>query len=54
MYKRRNNPKSHIKKNSSTPKHVLSATVDNQVEQPKEVANIETEKQKSIVKLKTI
>ena len=50
MFKRRNNPKSHIKKNSSTPKHVMSTTVDNpKVEQPKEVANIETEKQKPVI-----
>ena len=50
MFKRRNNPKSHIKKNSSTPKHVMSTTVDNpKVEQLKEVANIETEKQKPVI-----
>ena len=50
MFKRRNNPKSHIKKNLSTPKHVMSTVVDNpKVEQPKEVANIETEKQKPVI-----
>ena len=51
MFKRRNNPKAHIKKNSSTPKHVMSTTVANpKVEQPKE--KVVVEKPKPIVEQK--